>query len=65
MIVGRSEVLRPAKEQEYLAMSRDPDEQQKLNWQVTVDKDRFGLAYKKRVEALAGASDRKVTAVSQ
>jgi hypothetical protein len=65
VIVGRSEVLRPVKEQEYLAMSRSTDEHQKLNWQVTVDRDRFGLAYKKRVEALAGASVPKVAAAAR
>jgi hypothetical protein len=62
VIVGRSEVLRPAKEQQFLAMSRSTDEHQKLNWQATVNSDRFGLAYRKRVEALAGAPDPKVAA---
>jgi hypothetical protein len=65
VIVGRSEILRPAKEQQFLAMSRSADEQQKLTWQTTVNSDRFGVAYGKRVEALAKAADAKATAATR
>ncbi|WP_367875180.1 hypothetical protein [Luteolibacter sp. Populi] len=62
VIVGRSEVLRPAKEQGYLALSKGTAEHEVLNWQHLVNTDRFGMAYKKRVEALAAAADPKTTA---
>jgi hypothetical protein len=64
VIVGRSEILRPAKEREYLAMSRSAEEQRALTWKNLVSTDRFGLAYKKRVDALAGVADPKATAAS-
>lgn len=64
VIVGRSEVLRPSKEQEYLAMSRSTEEQKKLTWQHVTATDRFGMAYQKRVAALAGAEAPKATAAA-
>ncbi len=65
VIVGRSEVLRPAQEQQYLVQSKSSAEHEALNWQHVVSKDRFGLAYKKRVEALAAGADPKVTAAAR
>ncbi|WP_035612068.1 hypothetical protein [Haloferula sp. BvORR071] len=66
VIVGRSEVLRPSKEQGYLTMSKSTEEQQALTWQSLVSTDRFGMAYKKRVEALAaGSTERKATAATR
>jgi hypothetical protein len=53
VIVGRSEVIRPAKEREWLALSRDADEGRRNSWNDLCFRDRFGLAYRQRVEALA------------
>jgi hypothetical protein len=53
VIVGRSEVIRPAKEREWLALSRDADENRRNAWVNLCAQDRFGIAYKQRVEALA------------
>lgn len=52
VIVGRSEVLRPAKEREWLAMARSPEENLQTQWTMLRHHDRFGLAYQKRIEAL-------------
>jgi hypothetical protein len=65
VIVGRSEILRPAREQEYLALSQSSSEREALNWQHVVNKDRFGLAYKQRVDALARAAGPKATAATR
>jgi hypothetical protein len=53
VIVGRSEVIRPAREREWLALSRDADEGRRAAWNDLCMRDRFGLAYRQRVEALA------------
>ncbi|MCW1925966.1 hypothetical protein OKA05_25630 [Luteolibacter arcticus] len=53
VIVGRSEILRPAKEREWLALSRDTDKTRRASWDDLCFRDRFGLAYKQRVETMA------------
>ncbi len=65
VIVGRSEVLRPSMEQRWLAMSKSTDQGEATTWQVTVGQDRFGMAYKQRVEALGGPVDEKSTAATE
>jgi hypothetical protein len=53
VIVGRSEVIRPAKEREWLALSRDTDEGRRASWSYFCGSDRFGIAYRQRIEAMA------------
>jgi hypothetical protein len=53
VIVGRSEVIRPAKEREWLALSRDTDEGRRASWSYFCGIDRFGIAYRQRIEAMA------------
>ena len=65
VIVGRSEVLRPAKEQELLTLSKGADESQTQRWQQLVSMDRFGIAYKNRVDALVTPTDPKATAATR
>jgi hypothetical protein len=65
VIVGRSEVLRPAEEQELLTLSKGADESQTQRWQQLVSMDRFGIAYKNRVDALATPADPKATAATR
>jgi len=50
-LVGRSEVLRPAAEREWLAQSRLKGDEANM-WNYTVSMDRFGLAIQERVKAL-------------
>jgi hypothetical protein len=64
VIVGRSEVLRPAKEQEWLAWTKSGNDQQIAQWQSVVNSDRFGRAYQKRVETLAAAADAKTASTA-
>ena len=52
VIVGRSEVIRPAKEREWLALSRDADKDRRASWDDFCFRDRFGMAYRQRVEAM-------------
>lgn len=59
VIVGRSEVLRPTQEQQYLALANSPDPNQGAAWTSIVNSDRFGLAYQKRVEAMGSTAARK------
>jgi len=51
VLVGRSEVLRPAAEREWLAQSRLRGDSAN-GWNYTVSSDRFGLAIQDRVRAL-------------
>ncbi|MEO5913560.1 MAG: hypothetical protein ABIS50_04970 [Luteolibacter sp.] len=51
VLVGRSEVLRPRKEKEWLAASHKTGEEANT-WNYLVQADRFGLAIKERVKAL-------------
>lgn len=64
VIVGRSEVLRPEREQEWLTQSRSQEPQHTAMWAYTVKNDRFGIAYQKRVEAMSAATDSKATAAT-
>jgi hypothetical protein len=52
VIVGRSEVIRPAQEREWLALAASGDENRQTQWRMLVHHDRFGLAYQRRIEAL-------------
>lgn len=56
VIVGRSEVLRPAKEQELLTQSRSTEQGQQTMWQGVVIRDRFGSAYERRIKVLEAAA---------
>jgi hypothetical protein len=56
VLVGRSEVIRPAREKEWLALSTSPNETERARWDALRRHDRFGLAYQKRVEALSAAT---------
>ncbi|QJE95604.1 hypothetical protein [Luteolibacter luteus] len=56
VLVGRSEVIRPRKEQEWLTLSRSKDPNHLANWDYTVKNDRFGRAYQLRVEALSATA---------
>lgn len=51
-LVGRSEVLRPREEQQWLAASRKTGNEA-YPWQSLVGSDRFGLAIQERVQTLA------------
>lgn len=51
VIVGRSEVLRPRQEKQWLADSRKQGDDA-MSWNVLVRSDRFGLAIQQRVKSL-------------
>jgi hypothetical protein len=53
VIVGRSEVLRPAREREWLALAGSKDETKIAQWNFLRHRDRFGAAYERRIAALA------------
>jgi len=59
VIVGRSEVLRPEKEQNWLTMSRSTDPNLTANWNYLQKNDRFGIAYQRRIEALTATAAAK------
>jgi hypothetical protein len=56
VLVGRSEVIRPQKEQNFLTLSRSSDPNHVANWDYTVKNDRFGKAYQHRIEALSATA---------
>lgn len=56
VLVGRSEVLRPVKEQGWLTMSQSSDPNHAASWNYTVQNDRFGRAYQHRIEALSATA---------
>jgi hypothetical protein len=56
VIVGRSEVLRPAREKEWLALSTSAEESERSRWEWLRFNDRFGGAYEKRIAALSAAT---------
>jgi hypothetical protein len=56
VIVGRSEVLRPAREKEWLALSTSAEESERSRWDWLRFNDRFGGAYQRRIEALSAAT---------
>ncbi len=58
VLVGRSEVLRPAVEREWLAISRKTGDDAN-GWNHTVATDRFGLAIKERVQTMEKATAAK------
>lgn len=60
VIVGRSEVLRPRQETEWLAASHKTEAEANL-WRYFVDSDRFGLAIQQRVKSM----DDSATATSK
>ena len=59
VIVGRSEVLRPAREKEWLALSTSAEESDRSRWDWLRFNDRFGGAYEKRIAALSAATAAK------
>lgn len=54
-LVGRSEVLRPRQERQWLADSKQSGDAS-VPWQAIVNSDRFGLAVQERVRALVAQS---------
>lgn len=58
VMVGRSEVLRPSREREWLALSRSGDGGERERWERIRGSDRFGAAYGHRVDALARTAAR-------
>lgn len=61
VIVGRSEVLRPSQEQQWLAEASKPADES--NWNTMTTTDRFGAAMRYRIEALA--EKRKTSAIQK
>jgi hypothetical protein len=61
VIVGRSEVLRPRQEAEWLAASRQTGDNA-AGWKYLVTADRFGLAIQQRVEAIETQNETAATA---
>lgn len=59
VIVGRSEVLRPAREKEWLALSTSTEDSERSRWDSLRYHDRFGGAYERRVKALSTATAAK------
>ena len=59
VIVGRSEVLRPEKERNWLTLSRSTGENDVAAWNQLVTGDRFGLAYQRRIGALTATAARE------
>ncbi len=59
VIVGRSEVLRPARENEWLALALSTDKERKSHWESLRLHDRFGAAYASRIEALSRTASRR------
>lgn len=55
VLVGRSEVLRPRQEAQWLAASRKTGNEA-MPWNSFIQSDRFGLAIQERVKTLAGAT---------
>lgn len=56
VIVGRSEVLRPSREKEWLALSTSTEKSERSRWDQLRFQDRFGGAYEKRITALSAAT---------
>lgn len=51
VLVGRSEVIRPRREKEWLHLSTSGDKTEQARW-MQLRNDRFGLAYEARVQSL-------------
>ncbi|MEM1083199.1 MAG: hypothetical protein AAGI48_03685 [Verrucomicrobiota bacterium] len=58
VIVGRSEVLRPSQEREWLGLANSDDKKERARWTQLVWNDRFGEAFKQRVLALQAQAKR-------
>lgn len=58
VMVGRSEVIRPSREAEWLALSQKTGDDAS-QWKYVVDYDRFGLAIQERIRDLRKASAAK------
>lgn len=52
IMVGRSEVIRPKQEREWLKMTTSKETENLTAWTRLINTDRFGLAYQQRVQAL-------------
>jgi len=56
VLVGRSEVLRPRTERQYLELAGAEDDDRRAAWTRHVASDRFGLAHAERVAAIQAAA---------
>jgi len=56
VLVGRSEVIRPSREREWRALATSADATERARWDALCRSDRFGLAYRKRVEVLSAST---------
>lgn len=52
VLVGRSELIRPRQETQWLAMAAAKDEETQRQWTTLTYHDRFGAAYLERIQAL-------------
>lgn len=52
VLVGRSEVIRPRQEREWLQLAGSDDASDQRRWNQLRQQDRFGLAYGERIDAL-------------
>ena len=52
VIVGRSEVIRPQQERDWLKMANSSNEDEVNTWNWLTQSDRFGIAYAQRIQAL-------------
>ena len=58
VIVGRSEVIRPSQEREWLKLASSSDKEELARWNALTSTDRFGLAYAQRVADLQAQAKR-------
>lgn len=56
VLVGRSEVIRPAKERQWLAFSTSAKEDERRGWEQWLNQDRFGAAYQHRLDVLTASA---------
>ncbi|WP_193213536.1 hypothetical protein [Luteolibacter marinus] len=59
IMVGRSEVLRPARERAWLGLATSTDPVEQSRWEQIKKSDRFGLAYQRRLDALTATAARE------
>ncbi|MGB6219579.1 hypothetical protein [Haloferula sp.] len=58
VMVGRSEILRPKQERDWLAMASSTEKEEASKWIWITSGDRFGLAYAQRIEMLRAQAKR-------
>ncbi|MBK1883252.1 hypothetical protein JIN85_12570 [Luteolibacter pohnpeiensis] len=64
VLVGRSEVLRPGREKQWLQLAKSEDSAAKNQWFQFVQNDRFGLAIEARISDLQKSLNEKATAAA-